>query len=203
MDKNLKIAGIVGLIGLAAAGGTALIIADQRRRRTQELLRGFVQRVWEYEVRFRRAAGGGGRLDSSQYARIAVQDPDAAIRQICADVYQGITWVSDRETHGESEYWQTPEETVTTKRGDCEDKALVARDLLESIGFYKIRVIVGAWAGKGHAWLESEDGKFFMDPTAGTIAFGRPQDYEPALWLGGGSPLVNTAVTPTLAMATA
>jgi len=68
--------------------------------------------------------------------------------------------------------------------------AILALYALRTIGIHEFRVVVGLWCGEGHAWLEALDGPLsgaFADPTAGTVSFGRPADYEPALFLGGSS----------------
>jgi len=37
----------------------------------------------------------------------------------------GTGYVSDMSAHKKEEYWQTPEETLNLKTGDCEDKAIL------------------------------------------------------------------------------
>lgn len=51
-----------------------------------------------------------------------------------------IKYVADEE-----EYWQTPEETVKLKTGDCEDFAILAMHVLRSLGYRDVHLVVIAY----------------------------------------------------------
>lgn len=66
----------------------------------------------------------------------------------------------DEVVHGQGDYWQTPEETLTRKTGDCEDQAFLLASLLRAAGVPESDVLVGvgmvAFPGQkpgGHAWV--------------------------------------------------
>ena len=40
-------------------------------------------------------------------------------------IYENISNASDKDIHGEVEYWQTPEETYNLMTGDCEDMTIL------------------------------------------------------------------------------
>ncbi|HTZ10791.1 MAG TPA: transglutaminase-like domain-containing protein [Candidatus Margulisiibacteriota bacterium] len=66
-----------------------------------------------------------------------------------------IAYKSDWALHGVMEYWQTPQETLTLKAGDCEDAAFLIQALLDEIGISSTVISVGyideAGAEKRHA----------------------------------------------------
>lgn len=45
-----------------------------------------------------------------------------------------MTPADDRDLFGRIEYWQSPEEFLTRRQGDCEDYALLTQALLERLG---------------------------------------------------------------------
>ena len=48
---------------------------------------------------------------------------------------QNITSAEDSRLFGRAEYWQTPEEMLLRRKGDCEDYAILTQALLERLGF--------------------------------------------------------------------
>jgi len=68
-----------------------------------------------------------------------------------------ITYRSDQEVHGVSEYWQLPSETLQRGTGDCEDFAILLCSLFRAYGVPsdQVYVAVGYSADKtgGHAYL--------------------------------------------------
>lgn len=44
-------------------------------------------------------------------------------------VLRNIQWQSDYDAYGNLEYWATPKETILYGRGDCEDRAILAKSL--------------------------------------------------------------------------
>ncbi|MEW5894465.1 MAG: transglutaminase-like domain-containing protein [Candidatus Omnitrophota bacterium] len=47
---------------------------------------------------------------------------------------RNIKYQSDLKVHGQESYWQTPEETMVLRTGDCEDFAFLAQAMLKQIG---------------------------------------------------------------------
>lgn len=77
------------------------------------------------------------------------------------------------ELYGD-DYWQSPKETEKNGYGDCEDKAIYLKYLLDiqqidsqlCIGFYNLVI-----SGSLHAWIEVKMNKniYILDPCYGTI----------------------------------
>jgi len=81
------------------------------------------------------------------------QDGFDAIRDWVA---ANIEYKTDEEQWGVDEYWQTPEETLSLRTGDCEDFAILLCTLLRAyrIGEEQIYVALGLGNdGYGHAFL--------------------------------------------------
>lgn len=185
------------LAAIIGGGVSAAAAGAERRRRVWNTLKDFGTRVHEFNARFLVAMRSNWPAWSwapSEYWALARRDPAAAVQRIVRDVHEAVAWTPDEVTSGESEYWQSPVVTASTGRGDCEDMAMLALDRLQGAGFDQFRVVVGTYKGGGHAWLETEDGSVFADPTAGTVFGGRPSQYEPAIWLGGERPLVRAGL---------
>jgi uncharacterized protein YkwD len=65
-------------------------------------------------------------------------------------------YTPDKVSHGTSDYWQTPAETIELGSGDCEDHAILLCSLLRAYGVPadEVYVAVGSdHAGDAHAWL--------------------------------------------------
>lgn len=76
------------------------------------------------------------------------------------------------EEDGE-DYWKTPKETLSSKQGDCEDKAFYLQDMLLELGVDSW-VVVGKFIPDSkdwHGWVEcnSFGTRYILDPTAGKI----------------------------------
>lgn len=71
-------------------------------------------------------------------------------------VAYNIDYVADEEQWGVNDYWQTPEETLSLRTGDCEDFAILLCTLLRAYGINdnQVYVALGVDAeGYGHAFL--------------------------------------------------
>jgi hypothetical protein len=70
-------------------------------------------------------------------------------------VGNNIQYRSDSEIHGESEFWQFPNETIQLRTGDCEDFSLLLCSLLRADGWSpdNVHVIVGEQNSQYHAWV--------------------------------------------------
>ncbi len=66
-----------------------------------------------------------------------------------------IQYKSDLEIHGEVDFWQFPNETLTLGTGDCEDFSILLCSLLRADGWSSddVHVIVGEQDNLYHAWV--------------------------------------------------
>ena len=60
-----------------------------------------------------------------------------------------LTFQEDLSLFGQADYWQAPEEVLVRGRGDCEDYALLANDLLKRQG--KKSFVFSLYGPKGYA----------------------------------------------------
>lgn len=174
------------LLGAAAVGALAYVADNERRSRLLISLRGFAKDAAKFQQWFVDAMDDGAPIDVRPYQAIAASNPEAAVAAIIADVHREVAWVDDRVTSGRDDFWQSPRQTVSTLKGDCEDKSMLALDLFRQTGVPGFRLAVGMANGKGHAWLEHDSG-YFADPTSGAVGRTRPAGYEPAAWFAVGS----------------
>jgi hypothetical protein len=87
-------------------------------------------------------------------------DPPYELSQVGFDdirdwVADNIEYKSDKERWGE-DYWQTPEETLSYRTGDCEDFSILLCSLLRAYGIdaEQVYVALGVDGGEdGHAFL--------------------------------------------------
>lgn len=83
------------------------------------------------------------------------QDYDIQIMYILYWVRNNIIYKSDSLIWKMDDYWQTAEETVTLKTGDCEDGAILLYVLgrLKGIPHNRLLLLAGDVNGGGHCWL--------------------------------------------------
>jgi len=73
-------------------------------------------------------------------------------------VSDNITYKEDLDTWGVGDYWQTPEETMILRTGDCEDFTVLAMALLYSVGIYSELVLCDVANGmNGPEWEDEPD----------------------------------------------
>lgn len=53
-----------------------------------------------------------------------------------------ITYTSDREQYGVADYWAAPAETILSRKGDCEDFAILQAEVLRHIGVPENRMFI-------------------------------------------------------------
>ena len=70
-------------------------------------------------------------------------------------VIENITYTPDKTQNGLNEYWMFPYETLKTRKGDCEDGAILLYNiaLKSGIPYWKLRLSAGNVKGGGHAYL--------------------------------------------------
>jgi len=82
-------------------------------------------------------------------------NPDRQMIEILRWVEKNIVYESDQDNWDLPDYWQTAEETINLKTGDCEDGAILIYVLarLKGIPFNRLLIFAGDVNGGGHCWL--------------------------------------------------
>ncbi len=80
--------------------------------------------------------------------------PEAVVAYLHA-----FTFRTDLDLFGEVDHWQTPEEFVRRRAGDCEDYALLARALLRRNGIEAFVLSLYGKAGYAHTVCVFKDGR--------------------------------------------
>ena len=75
---------------------------------------------------------------------------DEKVLKILKYVHKVIKYTGDNSTHNVNEFWQHPEETIQSGKGDCEDMSLLIKALCNLAGVpdYKVKVCAG-WVEYG------------------------------------------------------
>ena len=66
-----------------------------------------------------------------------------------------ISYVPDKENTGLNEFWFMPQETLMTRRGDCDDGSILLANFMLSVGipYWKIRIVASDTIAGGHCWV--------------------------------------------------
>lgn len=82
-------------------------------------------------------------------------DPDYQMTLILKWVQKNIKYTPDTQSWKMNEYWQTPDETLKLKTGDCEDGAILiyALAIQKGISANRLLIMAGNVNGGGHCWL--------------------------------------------------
>jgi hypothetical protein len=106
--------------------------------------------------------------------------------------FHDIEYVSDMEQYGHLEYWASPEETLSSMKGDCEDKALLFMRLVHD-NFDEHPTLCTytdpSWGGHGHITVrlngieyEYQGGtlqdEFSYEETMSAVGYTRDQNEE-------------------------
>ncbi|MFO7996839.1 MAG: transglutaminase-like cysteine peptidase [Dehalococcoidia bacterium] len=93
-------------------------------------------------------------------------------------VAHNIEYKLDEDVYGVIEYWQTPQETLDLRTGDCEDFAILLCTFLRAYGIDEEHIYVAVGVddeGNGHAFLIEDwylDGEWrALEPQAGAQTF--------------------------------
>lgn len=80
-------------------------------------------------------------------------------------VKNNIDYEEDSFLHNKIEYWQLPRETLASRKGDCEDQALLLCSMLRAKGYStdEVYVILGFGEDTGHAWVTLKVTTLFVD----------------------------------------
>ena len=130
------------------------------------------------------------RTFSENVARLYVTPSDPIIQQTLGTIVKNplipdwieirdwvaneIRYVNDTETHGVSEYWQLPRETLSLKTGDCEDLSILLCSLLRANRWdeNEVYVVLGEKDGGLHSWVKLNvdiSGWQNIEPQAGAL----------------------------------
>lgn len=142
--------------------------ANQLRRRRVEKKR---ERVWRSKFNIEpviyRAQNSNPRdvrtflFDNSyilekyiEYYNLKGADDEETMYKILMWVIDHLQYVGDQVNKGQVEFWQNPEDTVITLRGDCEDGAILIKSLALVAGIpdWKVKILAGMVVGGGHAY---------------------------------------------------
>lgn len=120
-------------------------------------------------------------------------------------VAESVEYIPDKQTVGMEDFWFFPTETLTLRKGDCEDSSFLLASLMIASGVSEqcVRVVIGKVVGSGgsfgHCWVvyQNEDGQWCLlestldsvpealslaDPLTGEDA---SQRYEPQFCFNG------------------
>jgi hypothetical protein len=82
-------------------------------------------------------------------------------------VYNNITYRTDPSSHGREEAYQSPEETLRARIGDCEDFAILYASLIEYHYHYKLTfAIIEVQNKENHMVLYVPEEDKIIDPTS-------------------------------------
>lgn len=96
---------------------------------------------------------------------LSIQNPAQNLNLISPEAIAKFLWKNfefqeDQEQFGQKEYWQTPEEFMMNKKGDCEDFAMMAKSLLEQIGHKSFLISVYGSRYAHTVTVFEENGKY-------------------------------------------
>lgn len=93
--------------------------------------------------------------DVVQKHKLAGKNDNEAMYKILMYVMGNLKYTCDEDTKKQVEYWQNPEDTLTLRKGDCEDGAILIKSLslVAGIPDYKVKIAAGHVKGGGHAYV--------------------------------------------------
>lgn len=112
------------------------------------------------------------------------------IRQAVSWMKKNVTWMKDTDKWNMTDKWQTPQETMVDKTGDCEDGALLLYVLLRANGISddELFIIASPVVGGGHcylSWISDEDAvEYVIDWCYGASAFTIPYGLDEKYFFG-------------------
>lgn len=115
----------------------------------------------------------------------AQRDVEAYLARTAARVHREVRYMSDERTSGLRDFWQSPNETLSSGVGDCEDHAILIYRRLKEAGFNFVDLVLGLSGSTGHAWVEVSGNhqRYVLEGTNGMAYRGRPADYTPGVWM--------------------
>jgi predicted transglutaminase-like cysteine proteinase len=126
------------------------------------------------------------KLYVDHYNMVGIDDEDT-MRRVTLWVIDHLQYIGDQVYRGQPEYWQNPEDTIITLKGDCEDGAILIKSLSLCAGVpdWKVKIMAGEVVGGGHAYctfIRYDDTQVILDwcywPNRLRIAERKPRDQE-------------------------
>ena len=102
------------------------------------------------------------------------------VDRICKWIESNIEYKSDSEVWGVGDYWQTAEETLRLKTGDCEDFAILAYECLKSLGI-EAKLIDIKTNKRGHVICVFKRGGLWSYFSSGGLKDYRTENYRDLL----------------------
>ena len=96
-----------------------------------------------------------------------LQTPD----DIAHYLWRNIGFEEDQTQFGQEEYWQSPEELLTTRQGDCEDFANFANELLRMNGYSSFLLNLYGGSSDHTVCVFKENGKYNVIDGAEVLRF--------------------------------
>ena len=78
------------------------------------------------------------------------------INAIAEYVHETVPYMTDEQQFHKDDWWQLPTESLSNRKGDCDDTAILVGSMLASIG-YETRLVVGSISQGYHMWVETQD----------------------------------------------
>jgi len=102
------------------------------------------------------------------YYNLKGWDDEDTMYKIVMWVIDNLQYVGDEVNKGQVEYWQNPEDTIITLKGDCEDGAILIKSLALAAGVpdWKVKILAGMVVGGGHAYctyIRSDETQVILD----------------------------------------
>jgi predicted transglutaminase-like cysteine proteinase len=147
-----------------------------------------------FDAKFRRAAvaGSGPKWNEIVTRARVIGDPLARVEFVHQAVVGYVQYAEDRQIYGVDDRWATPGETLSRRRGDCEDFAILEMMLLQAVGISRsdIYLTVGAdlVVRRDHALLTVEVGDQLWTLDQRTSSIYRTAsvtDFRPIMTLSG------------------
>jgi len=91
-----------------------------------------------------------------QFSKVWSDLPDDEKALMCLKwVIDNIKYTPDKTEFDLEEYWTYPQELLFTKKGDCDDGAILLANIMELSGipYFKIRLTCGSTPDGGHAYV--------------------------------------------------
>lgn len=143
---------------------------------------GLAQRVYYEDNQYLVSVRYPGELhDIREFVQPDNPDVIAVYSQIGSDAWANLDFVCRNINYRRDigEFWQTPPETLASKRGDCEDTTILLTSLLRN--FTGAHVALGNYQGYGHAWCEHR-GQILETTYTSARPVPDPQDYCPYVY---------------------
>jgi predicted transglutaminase-like cysteine proteinase len=92
--------------------------------------------------------------------------------KIAKYMWRHFLFEHDQRQFGKEEYWQTPEEFLATGKGDCEDFAIFAHELMKSLGMRSFILNVYAPNFSHTVAVFEENGQYHVIDEAKIVRYG-------------------------------